>query len=80
MLSILKCNNYVLVIGLFRAFPSKFFFPLDGKWDIGYFDLIYVLICFVTVLNKHSTASEMPESEKVKNAEKMKVKKAGGNR
>jgi hypothetical protein len=32
------------------------------------------------VLNKHSTASEMPEWEKVKNAEKMKVKKAGGNR
>jgi hypothetical protein len=32
----------------------------------------------VTLLNKYSTASEMPESEKVKNAEKMKVKKAGG--
>jgi hypothetical protein len=26
-----KCNNnYVLAIGLFRAFPSKNFFPLDG--------------------------------------------------
>ena len=96
MLSILKCNNYVLAIGLFRAFPSNKMFPLDGiipsnleirgkifsqiKWDIGYFDLIYVLICFVTLLNKHSTASEMPESEKVKNVEKIKVKKAGGNR
>jgi hypothetical protein len=32
------------------------------------------------VLNKHSTASEMLESEKVKNVEKIKVKKAGGNR
>jgi hypothetical protein len=41
---------------------------------------IYVLICFVTVLNKYSTASEMPESEKVKNTEKMKVKKAGAKR
>jgi hypothetical protein len=30
MLSILKCNNYVLAIGLFRAFPSNKFFPLDG--------------------------------------------------
>jgi membrane-anchored glycerophosphoryl diester phosphodiesterase (GDPDase) len=51
-------------------------FSCDFSNTIGYFDLIYVLICFVTVLNKHSTASEMPESEKVKNAEKMKVKKA----
>lgn len=30
MLSILKCNNYVLAIGLFRAFPSNKIFPLDG--------------------------------------------------
>jgi hypothetical protein len=30
MISILKCNNYVLAIGLFRAFPSNKFFPLDG--------------------------------------------------
>jgi hypothetical protein len=30
MLSILKCNNYVLAIGLFRAFPSNTFVPLDG--------------------------------------------------
>ena len=30
MLSILKCNNYVLAIGLFRAFPSKKIVPLDG--------------------------------------------------
>jgi hypothetical protein len=30
MLSILKCNNYVLAIRLFRAFPSNIFFPLDG--------------------------------------------------
>jgi hypothetical protein len=30
MLSILKCNNYVLAIGLFRAFPSNNFFLLDG--------------------------------------------------
>ena len=30
MLSILKCNNYVLAIGLFRTFPSNKFFPLDG--------------------------------------------------
>jgi hypothetical protein len=29
MLSILKCNNYVLAIGLFRAFPSNKIFPLD---------------------------------------------------
>jgi hypothetical protein len=34
----------------------------------------------VTVLDKHSTASEILESEKVKKAEKMKVKKAEGNR
>jgi hypothetical protein len=32
------------------------------------------------MLSKHSTASEIPESEKVKNAEKMKVKNTGGNR
>jgi hypothetical protein len=30
MLSILKCNNYVLAIGLFRASPSNKIFPLDG--------------------------------------------------
>jgi hypothetical protein len=30
MLSILKCNNYVLAIGLFRAFLSNKIFPLDG--------------------------------------------------
>jgi hypothetical protein len=30
MLSILKCNNYVLAIGLFWAFPSNKMFPLDG--------------------------------------------------
>jgi hypothetical protein len=30
MLSILKCNNYVLTIGLFRAFPSNKICPLDG--------------------------------------------------
>ena len=30
LLSILKCNNYVLAIGLFRAFPSNKIFPLDG--------------------------------------------------
>ena len=30
MISILKCNNYVLAIGLFRAFPSNKYFPLDG--------------------------------------------------
>jgi hypothetical protein len=30
MLSILKCNNYVLAIGLFRAFLSNNIFPLDG--------------------------------------------------
>jgi hypothetical protein len=29
MLSILKCNNFVLAIGLFRAFPSNNFFPFD---------------------------------------------------
>jgi hypothetical protein len=29
MPSILKCNNYVLAIGLFRVFPSNKFFPLD---------------------------------------------------
>jgi hypothetical protein len=30
MLSILKCINYVLAIGLFRAFPSNKILPLDG--------------------------------------------------
>ena len=30
MLSILKCNNYVLAIRLFRAFPSNKIFPLHG--------------------------------------------------
>ena len=30
MLSILKCNTYVLAIGLLRAFPSNKMFPLDG--------------------------------------------------
>ena len=30
LLSILKCNNYVLAIGLFRTFPSNKIFPLDG--------------------------------------------------
>jgi hypothetical protein len=30
MLSILKCNNYVLAIGLFRDFSSKKIVPLDG--------------------------------------------------
>jgi hypothetical protein len=30
VLSILKCNNYVLAIGLFRAFLSNKMFPLDG--------------------------------------------------
>ena len=30
MLSIWKCNSYVLAIGLFRAFPSNKMFPLDG--------------------------------------------------
>ena len=30
MLSILKCNNHVLAIRLFRAFPSNKMFPLDG--------------------------------------------------
>ena len=30
MLSILKCNNYVLAIGLFRTFPSNKMFPLHG--------------------------------------------------
>jgi hypothetical protein len=30
MLSILKCNNYVLAIRLFRAFPSSKMCPLDG--------------------------------------------------
>jgi hypothetical protein len=30
MLSILKCNNYVLAIGLFRALPSNKIFPLEG--------------------------------------------------
>jgi hypothetical protein len=30
MLSILKCNSYVLAIGLFRAYSSSNFFPLDG--------------------------------------------------
>jgi hypothetical protein len=29
-ISILKCNNYVLTIGLFRVFPSNKMFPLDG--------------------------------------------------
>jgi hypothetical protein len=30
MLSILKCNSYVLANGLFRPFPPTNFFPLDG--------------------------------------------------
>jgi hypothetical protein len=30
MLSILKCNNFVLEIGLFWAFPTNKIVPLDG--------------------------------------------------
>jgi hypothetical protein len=73
----------LIVTGIYQANSyQKFVMSYWIKWDIGYFDLIYALICFVTVLNKHCTASEMPESEKVKNADKMKlkVKKARENR